>query len=503
MGDTMLRKTKQLALLALAILCFPAALTFAQDFHFDSTISPAVLNNYLNRSIHYTELLHSDLSLGRDKRGVDPRENIRALLNMGAKYIGRSIMIWGNEEDLNQYTPWLKNAKRMIDTMHSVDPDIIFEAAEFEIISTMVGVLDVPAAVLQAFGQPVVARKFNYQAMLYTDGKFVNQWGPNNSVPDMSRLETRMYYYFLACNYIDIGVEAFHFGQVGLMDQADPGHVNWLDMLTKVRAYAKLHARRHMALCNAHTHPSSNLVINGKTLFDIGAFPMRIAQQGTACCKGELRVGYTDALFTKSKGGITPSGWACKNLPWLAEFDNYGGGNPGPSSAAPFIWGYDEITFIAIQSEADRKAWLKYAWDWVAVNDTAAHLMMPGMRVLTHGPAFSPNWYWSNTKSAACPKGFNTEADIKEIWGTKSSRIAPRPDVISPLNLHGNSRVAILTLSGRVLKTFTTGVGDANLDSQEIASLQLPDGVYFYSVMGPSGTAGTGKFMVDKGWVAK
>src|SRR5258708_2521581 len=118
----------------LAIICFPGALALAQDFHFDSTISAKVLANYLNRSIHYTELLHDDPNQARDKRGVDPRDNIRALLNMGAKYIGRSIMIWGGEENLSQYAPWLKNAKWMIDTVHSVDPDVIFEAAEFEII---------------------------------------------------------------------------------------------------------------------------------------------------------------------------------------------------------------------------------------------------------------------------------------------------------------------------------------------------------------------------------
>src|SRR3989338_6848250 len=157
----MFHKTKNQARLFLAIIGFPVALAFAQDFHFDSTISKRVLENYLNRSIHYTELLHYDINMAVDRQGGNPRDNIRAILNMGAKYIGRAIMIWGGEEDLSKFTPWLANAKRMIDTMHSVDRDIIFEAALFEIVDRQVNLLDVPAQVFQAFGQPMVARKFN------------------------------------------------------------------------------------------------------------------------------------------------------------------------------------------------------------------------------------------------------------------------------------------------------------------------------------------------------
>src|SRR5579872_2507407 len=54
--------------------------TMTRDFHFDTTISRAVLENYLSRSISFTELLHDDLTSARNSRGVDPRDNIRLLL---------------------------------------------------------------------------------------------------------------------------------------------------------------------------------------------------------------------------------------------------------------------------------------------------------------------------------------------------------------------------------------------------------------------------------------
>jgi hypothetical protein len=491
----MIFKAKILFAPALAIACFLAAPCRAQDFHFDSTISKKVLENYLNRSIHYTELLHYDINLAVDRHGGNPRDNIRAILNMGAKYIGRSIMMWGGEENLSQYTPWMANAKRMIDTMHSVDPDIIFEAAEFEIIDQQANLLDVPAHVFQTFGQPVVTRKFNYNGMLYDGGRFVNNWGNGSSVPDMSKLETRMYYYFLACNYIDIGVEAFHFGQVGLMDQADPGHTYWMDMLTKIRTYARQHARRHLVLCNAHTAPGGNYVVNGKTMFDVNAFPMRIAQSGTTCCNGELRVGYSDALFTKSKGGITPSGWSCGSLPWLAEFDNFGGSTPGVSSTGTiFIWGWDEITWIARQPLAERSAWIRYAKNWMAVNDTSAHLIMPGSRCLVNGPSSSPRWYWSNKKSTACPNGFDTEDSIKAIWGPTITAInRPAPQNLTRNFALQNSRAVLVSLSGRTIKTIEPGYA-----KPESYLSKLNNGVYIYSALTPSGIGMNRRLVVVK-----
>jgi hypothetical protein len=492
----MKRKNVNSFAILLATICLSSVSLQAQDFHFDSTISQKVLGNYLSRSISYTELLHDDLSQAHDKRGVDPRDNIRMLLNCGAKYIGRSIMLWGTESNLQAY---LKNGKRIIDTMHSVDPDIIFGAAEFEYVSSNVGSIAVPAYVFQEFGSPVVTRNFRLADIIHTDGQLR---GGLPNVPDMSRLEARMWFYFLAVSYIDIGVEAIHFGQVGLMADNDPGYTNWIDMLTRVRAYARAHARRHLVLCDAHTHPSSNYVVNGKLLFDVHAFPLRIAQSGTTCCKAELRVGYMDALFTKSKGGITPSGWSCTHLPWLGEFDNFGGSNPGTSSSGTiFIWGWDEITWIARLAEADRNAWLRYAWNWVAANDSACHLQMPGSRILTNGPANSPGWYWSNTKSSACPNGFNAEDTIKAIWGPiQNTAIQPahQAGTKSGYTRHGRWNGSLFLLSGRLVKTFSGEAEFAQSAKPEYFLPKLNKGVYIYLISLPSGNLLKGKIAIDK-----
>lgn len=144
-------------------------------------------------------------------------------------------MLWGHESNLSRY---LKTAKPYAEALHQADPDIILQAAEFEIVTKDIASVAVPQRVLVEFGQMGTNRNFNYEDMLYANGHFVNHWSDGSSVPDMSRLETRMWFYYLATSYVDVGIEAIHFGQVGLMDNNDLGHAGWLDMLSRVRAYA-------------------------------------------------------------------------------------------------------------------------------------------------------------------------------------------------------------------------------------------------------------------------
>lgn len=394
----------------------------AQDYHFDSTISRAVLENYLERSISFTELLHDDLTQPRNSRGVDPRDNMRLLLDTGTKFVGRALMVWGREGNL---TNFLKTARPYAAALHKADPDIVLQAAAFEIVTRGVESLAVPAHVFAEFGQPATNRTFRYDDMLYLDGRFVNHWGRSGSVPDMSRLETRMWFYYIVTSYIDAGIEAIHFGQVGLMDKNDRGHAGWLDLLARVRSYARQHARRHFLICDAHA-PTGGFVEDGKLLFDFHSFPLRIVEVTNQPYQGVLRVGYSDSMFKRSKGGITPSGWACEHLPYLVEFDNFGRSNPGKPSRSPFIWGWDEITWFALLPEKERNDWLRYAWKWMAETDPVGHLQMPGSRGMVPGTPEGPRWYWANTRSEACPSGFNTEATIKELWG-KARPAVTRP----------------------------------------------------------------------------
>jgi hypothetical protein len=279
----------------------------------------------------------------------------------------------------------------------------------------------VPEWAFTALGQPVEKRNFRFADMIYPEKQRQN-WGGSGSVPDVSRPETKLWFYFQAASYIDAGFEAIHFGQAEIMNRNDRDLAHWSQVLTLVRAYAANHARRHMVLCNAHT-PTGGLVRDGKLLLDFHAFPLRIMETPDKPQEAILKVGFSDGMWNKSKGGVTFSGWKCEHLPYLVELDNYGvSGKPGqPKAGGNWVWGYDEITWFAHQPKEYRAQWLRYAWDWVKKTDPNAFLQMPGSRTMT-SPPDRKRWYFANNPSAACPDGLGDEDAIRAIWAADTGK---------------------------------------------------------------------------------
>src|SRR5260370_18090123 len=126
-----------------------------------------------------------------------------------------------------------------------------------------------------------------------------------------------------------------------------------------------------MVLCDEHT-PTGGYVEGGKLLLDFHAFPLRIAEVSGQPYKGVLKVGYADSLYQRSKGGITPSGWSCDHLPYLAEFDNFGSHNPGQAGPAPFLLGHDQDTWFALQPRTHPNDWPRSSSQWGTDTDPRA-----------------------------------------------------------------------------------------------------------------------------------
>jgi len=404
-------------LLLAAVSCFGQ--TSPRNYHFDGSISEEVLRNYLNRSITMAEICVSP-EFKVDGKDNTPADDIRLIRNIGAKFIGRSLFRWGNEQNLND-PDFLPFAEKLIEEVHAFDPDVIFQAALFEAVSVNVEKVTIPAKVFEAFGLTVEERNFNYETMLFTGGLYKDRWGKNFSVPDVTQMETRLWLYYLATKYIDAGFEGLHWGQVALMGAKDQDLTHWFDLLDKVRAYAKSNARRHFVLNDAHT-PRGGFSRGGKLLMDFHSFPLRIKEDDGQEMKGILQQGFLDALYNRSKGGKTASGWECESLPYLVEFDNFGISNhPGKANKSDiFIWGYDEITWFSLLSPENQKEWLEYAFKWVRMTDNNGYLQMPVCRMVVDGKT-PVHKYKANSKSEACPDGTGLETKIKELWSEEGN----------------------------------------------------------------------------------
>jgi hypothetical protein len=379
-------------------------------YHFDRTISREVLENYLARSISMEGLLNG--------RG-DLQDNLRMLKTTGAKFIGRSLCLWGGEANLLRH---LARAKEQVPQVHRADPEMILQACIFEIVTTQVEQVPVPEWAWAALGLPVEKRNFRYADMLYPDGRRRDHWGQGASVPDVSRPETQLWFFFLGAAFIDVGCEAIHFGQTELMNGNDRHLDHYAHVLDLIRAHAARQARRHLVLCDSHV-PSGGLVRDGQLLMDFHSFPLRIMEVPDQPQEAILKLGFSDGIYGRSQGGQTPSGWRCEHLPYLVEIDNWGvSRQPGQARAGGiWIWGYDEITWFAHQPQPYRSNWLRYAWDWVRRTDPNGHLEMPGSRTLA-SPLGHQRWYYANNPSPAVPEGWGDEAAIRAVWAADRAK---------------------------------------------------------------------------------
>jgi hypothetical protein len=342
------------------------------------------------------------------------------LQNIGAKFIGRSLYRWSEESKLGD-PAFLEYAKRLIDRMHAFDPEIVFQACLFENVSNDVNNLAIPAWVFEAFNLPVEKRNFNAsERTKRIDANSGADMG--GRCPMVNNLETKLWFYFLAKSYIDVGCEAFHLGQVELIGRDDPNKDHYKEILDRIRDYAKKNARRHYVLLDGHT-PYGGFVKDGVSLLDFNSFPLRIKEVVDRPLEGILEVGHSDGIFQKSKGAISPSGWEAENMPYLVEFDNFGIRRNPPAGEAfddHFCWGYDDITWFSIQDEDYRNKWLWYAFDWLRQTDPNGHLQICVIRMISH-PDNDQSYrsYFANTRSVACPVGYSQEEAIKELWNTR------------------------------------------------------------------------------------
>ncbi|MDR2057956.1 MAG: hypothetical protein LBP83_06705 [Dysgonamonadaceae bacterium] len=394
----------------------------SSPYYFDGSISRDVLENYLDRAVTAGYFLVQGTPEGYQFPYRE--DDIRMLQNIGAKFIGRAIYRWSEEGRLGD-PAFLDYAQKLIERMHDYDPEIIFQGCLFEHVSSDANNLKIPAWVFEAFNLPAEERNFKVEDMIKRsdpEGEVLMRSRGGGS-PIINNLETKMWFYFLAKSYIDIGCEAFHLGQVEVIGRDDPSKIHYAELIAKIREYAQKNARRHYVLLDAHT-PFHGFIKEGVSLLDFNSFPLRIKEVSDKPMEGILEVGHSDGLYQKSQGAISPSGWKAESMPYLVEFDNFGVRREPPIGVANlndhFCWGYDDITWFAVQDEDYRNRWLWYAFDWLRETDPNGHLQMCVIRMIS-GPTASQTLrsYFANTKSNACPVGFSQEETIKKIWNTR------------------------------------------------------------------------------------
>jgi hypothetical protein len=404
--------------------------SYGQDYNFSGTMTREKLELYLSRAITMQGLTDEiscyfppcSPSSTNVYNPIAHNTSVKMLADINARFIGRACGLWGGEWMINY--GYFNNVATMVHNINSeylqkglVKP--IIQAGMFEFVSNQVNGIQMSNTVSAAYNEPL--RNFNFDAMKYNDfpsnSNHQTIWGNQNEiVPDISKKETQMWFYFLATNYIDKGIEALHFGQAEIMDDNDPNHVHYWNLLQKIRSYAAA-KNRGVVLCDAHTK-GLYYSQTEQLLFDLHSYPLRIQEvNGTSWGDGtggaaKIDYNYCGAIYGQSKGGKTFFGWSCTSLPYLVEFDNYGiSSNPNQTGSTCFPWGWDEITWFGLQTENYRNNWLKYGYYKVKCLDHNAYLQMPGIRGMTENGV-----PWPGHIYRAVTGYYNQQETIKSIW---------------------------------------------------------------------------------------
>ncbi|MEG1887703.1 MAG: cytidylate kinase family protein [Oscillospiraceae bacterium] len=332
-------------------------------------------------------------------------------------------------ERLNQMTKEPpEKIKKLIEKIHTYDSDIVFEACIFETVWKGFNTFEIPEWVFEAFNMPVESRCFDFQKMLFSDGRFLNIFGEGISAPDITKIETQMFFYFRACEFVDMGFEALHIGQEPLVGAADIDNGCYAKLLKMIRDYAKKHARRGVVLINAHAYPFDMRGPQGELLLDFSSQPSCLSTDPedrhhlpSENDPQEAFVYVGNGIYQNHPGGLTPSGEQCETQSYFVEFDNFMPSvesleqfkSPGAGRFAP--WGFDEISWFANQPAWYRRDFLKYMHERVQSFDKNGFFEMPGLRTAYLISTQKQEDYFASSEYDS-HIAFGDENTIRDIW---------------------------------------------------------------------------------------
>jgi hypothetical protein len=372
---------------AIRILCiiFPLWLTglaaMAGDWDFDGQeqLTKSRIEAFLSRAVSHFYTVRF--------RGYSQAEIQRTkqfLLHTGAKFIHGAELSWGMSYPDHYY--WDQCLAALAD-FHATPglQDVMFEGFIAEHIGSNADATLIPDwlwSYMESQGINAVRTPspndaggrhyFHYPNFFDSSWRYIDRWGPGQSVPDITKTETKLYYRYLLKEYIDAGFESIWFGQLGLTGAADGNNDALYDLCQFARDEAAQRGYRHAVILTSHVNGRYH---DGQQILDYNCFPSRVRYSDHYPSGLEIDPGGDSTLIAITQNA--------EDMPVLLEIDNYGCSPP----QVPFIGdgGFDEISGYAYKEPWQRQAFLEqYYWEmrtyYNNLCNNRVYLAMPGRR---------------------------------------------------------------------------------------------------------------------------
>lgn len=337
-----------------------------------------MLDRYLSRSMMLA--LFTDHV---DRPGyIQQMEMIRKLK---PAYLSRIAGSWGlPETDLLPGGKLYHNTKQIIDDVRRIYREDsvampMIEAGIFEAITSDVNRIAIPEWVLLAFADDPEASKIKprrgRQVYFNADSMRNNSqpnWSAQTWVPDINRIHTRMWFYYLSSIFIDMGCQSIHFGWFELITAHDSLFVKTDRLFQRIRQYAK--GKNSFVIFNADTDGVAYVNNTNRILLDFVSSPLRPEATANSFhqspCEGdpmtELDIPRYNKGLMDQRGGVTAEGDTVKNIPVLFNIDWYGvsykgkrPGQMGPGEGGWSPWAVNESIWFYSLSDECQAYWLE------------------------------------------------------------------------------------------------------------------------------------------------
>lgn len=318
-------------------------------------------------------------------------EDIEVLVDLNIAFIRRAATVYGKEYQMDPNHPFYNGLEQVVlDINNAYDcaglRRPIIQAAILERITPDVNFVEIPDYVKSDFNlDPDFDSSFYNNITHFNSSRIVyTTSGSDTGYPDINRIETRMWFYYLATQFIDLGYTALHMGWFEVMTANDPSYVQTYYLYKKIREYAA--ANQTFVILDAHVRET--IKYGGQMLLDFNSAPVRPIEvsnniMGTNCANDFLTdiIPAEGDIYDNSTGGISPRGCNYINTPYFVEWDHHSPvcGVEGTSHPGSWcVWGYDEINYYFNLSEGCQADVLDAFSQKVRTIDHHGFLQFPG-----------------------------------------------------------------------------------------------------------------------------
>lgn len=364
------------------------------------------IDRYIARSVSMF-----DLAGLRESNPTACSTEIANLIDLRPTFLRRVAGIWDRAQDMQIGSAYHTAAQQVVVDINTAFDNAclarpLIQAGFYEFINENVDELAIPNYVLNDFS----ASDPDWGGSIYTGGGSFNfnqsriAQTSRPTVPDIDKIEARMWFYYLATQYIDMDYNALHAGWISEYTTFDPNYIKTGRLFNMIRDYAINHGK--FVVLDAHTdedlyeNSSRNLILDFKSApFRPDAAPgLSYAMTGSPCdgaWYADINMYKLHPEILKSTGGYPPmavsqsTGYQYDQTPVMFEWDwVFGPPNDYQRNDDGFPYNFDESSWFTLLDDECQAYWfMSAAWDIKNYLSYRGYVQLPGRLAIFGSPS--------------------------------------------------------------------------------------------------------------------